>query len=95
LALVEKELQQARKDNQALTRYINARRKKEKPGERRRLKRRRRRRPGECGGGDAKVRWGSKLQGCLDLEEVISRVVQGLSLLLLAIMHLLLNDLMM
>jgi hypothetical protein len=56
LALVEKELQQARKDNQALTRYINARRKKEKPGERRRLKRRRRRRPGECGGGDAKVR---------------------------------------
>jgi hypothetical protein len=29
LALVEKELQQARKDNQALARYINARRKKE------------------------------------------------------------------
>jgi hypothetical protein len=29
LALIEKELQQARKDNQALTRYINARRKKE------------------------------------------------------------------
>jgi hypothetical protein len=29
LVLVEKELQQARKDNQALTRYINARRKKE------------------------------------------------------------------
>jgi hypothetical protein len=29
LVLVEKELQQARKDNQALTRYINARRKEE------------------------------------------------------------------
>jgi hypothetical protein len=29
LALVEKELQPARKDNQALARYINARRKKE------------------------------------------------------------------
>jgi hypothetical protein len=29
LALVEKELQQASKDNQALARYINARRKKE------------------------------------------------------------------
>jgi hypothetical protein len=29
LALTEKELQQARKDNQALARYINARRKKE------------------------------------------------------------------
>jgi hypothetical protein len=29
LAVVEKELQQARKDNQALGRYINARRKKE------------------------------------------------------------------
>jgi hypothetical protein len=29
LALVEKELQQVRKDNQALTRYINGRRKKE------------------------------------------------------------------
>jgi hypothetical protein len=30
LALVEKELQQARNDNQALVRYINARRKKKK-----------------------------------------------------------------
>jgi hypothetical protein len=29
MTLVEKELQQARKDNQALTQYINARRKKE------------------------------------------------------------------
>jgi hypothetical protein len=29
LAFVEKELQQARKDKQPLTRYINARRKKE------------------------------------------------------------------
>jgi hypothetical protein len=29
LALAEKELQQARKDNQILTRYIHARRKKE------------------------------------------------------------------
>jgi hypothetical protein len=29
LALVEKELPQAKKDNQALARYINARRKKE------------------------------------------------------------------
>jgi hypothetical protein len=29
LSLAEKEFQQARKDNQALTRYINARRKKE------------------------------------------------------------------
>jgi hypothetical protein len=29
LALAEKEHQQARKDNQVLTRYINARRKKE------------------------------------------------------------------
>jgi hypothetical protein len=30
LVVAGKELQQARKDNQALTRYINARRKKEK-----------------------------------------------------------------
>jgi hypothetical protein len=46
LPLAKKKLQQARKDNQVLTRYIHARRKRRRPGRRqRRPKKRRRRRP--------------------------------------------------
>jgi hypothetical protein len=55
LVSVEKELQQVKKDNAALTRYINARRKKKSTK--------------EGGGGGPKE--GPKFQRCQDLEEVV------------------------
>jgi hypothetical protein len=45
LAVVEKELQQARKDNQALARYITLKGRRRRPERMRRPKRRRWRRP--------------------------------------------------
>jgi hypothetical protein len=56
LALVEKELQYAMKDNQALAQYINARRKKEQTRKkRRRPERRQKRRPEKGDGGGLEV----------------------------------------
>jgi hypothetical protein len=103
LALVEKELQQTRKDNQVLTQYIHARRKKdeaqkeeEEPERRRRRRPKRKwrrmprgRRPWWWPDGPMRVKASRmfRLGGSSPL-----RVVQGLSLLLLPFMYLLLND---
>jgi hypothetical protein len=45
LVVAEKELQQARKDNQVLSRYINVKRKKEEVQKEEEARKRRRRRP--------------------------------------------------